>query len=261
MGRLANALARHWAMLRLLAAGHPPAVVRPVTVLGMELRNPLGLAAGFDRTGRLLPWLDAAGFGFAELGTVTPEGAPALAARLAARPPMATRIWVNMGSRRPGLDGAVADDYGAVLRGLAPHVPVAVANLSCRRLSRLRGRTETDIAAFLDRVAGHHARLPGPRPVLAAKLDMAMAEAWAALPLLAQTGFGAVVAVGQTARAAAATRLPLVAIGGIAAPEGLERALAAGAALAEVYGAFVAGSVGTAARILQYRNPSVSILG
>jgi len=43
------------------------------TVLGMEFRSRLGLAAGFDKNAEILTALPALGFGFVEIGTVTPQ--------------------------------------------------------------------------------------------------------------------------------------------------------------------------------------------
>ncbi len=45
-------------------------------VMGLEFRNPIGLAAGFDKDARLLPSWKALGFGFAEIGTITLKGQP-----------------------------------------------------------------------------------------------------------------------------------------------------------------------------------------
>ncbi|MFN3359912.1 MAG: quinone-dependent dihydroorotate dehydrogenase [Pseudanabaenaceae cyanobacterium] len=42
-------------------------------VMGMKFQNPLGLAAGFDKNAELLPLWQAIGFGFAEVGTITPQ--------------------------------------------------------------------------------------------------------------------------------------------------------------------------------------------
>lgn len=46
------------------------------TLLGLEFRNPLGIAAGFDKNAQFVPFLQALGFGFVEVGTVTlhPQG-------------------------------------------------------------------------------------------------------------------------------------------------------------------------------------------
>ncbi len=45
-------------------------------VFGMEFRSKIGLAAGFDKNGEILSGLPALGFGFAEVGTVTPRPQP-----------------------------------------------------------------------------------------------------------------------------------------------------------------------------------------
>src|SRR3954469_22015401 len=55
--------------LRSLRTFHPPAA--PRTVFGLNFRNPIGLAAGFDKNGVALPVWEALGFGFVEIGTVT----------------------------------------------------------------------------------------------------------------------------------------------------------------------------------------------
>ncbi len=44
------------------------------TVFGLDFQNPVGLGAGFDKNARYLPELEALGFGFVEIGTVTPKG-------------------------------------------------------------------------------------------------------------------------------------------------------------------------------------------
>lgn len=49
------------------------AALQEVRVLGRRFRNPLGLAAGFDKHGEAVDGLYKVGFGFVEVGTVTPE--------------------------------------------------------------------------------------------------------------------------------------------------------------------------------------------
>jgi dihydroorotate dehydrogenase len=44
----------------------------PVNVFGLQFKNPVGLAAGFDKNAKYLTELEALGFGFVEIGTVTP---------------------------------------------------------------------------------------------------------------------------------------------------------------------------------------------
>ncbi|MAF92607.1 MAG: dihydroorotate dehydrogenase (quinone) [Bdellovibrionaceae bacterium] len=53
--------------------------IKPVELFGLKFPNPVGLAAGFDKNARIVPLLDQLGFGFVEVGTVTPlaqEGNP-----------------------------------------------------------------------------------------------------------------------------------------------------------------------------------------
>ena len=44
------------------------------TVFGLEFENPVGLAAGFDKEAKLYNELANLGFGFIEIGTLTPKG-------------------------------------------------------------------------------------------------------------------------------------------------------------------------------------------
>src|SRR4051794_14096190 len=56
---------------------HSMAVEDPrlrTTVAGLDFANPVGLSAGFDKTGRVVNAFGAIGAGFAEIGTVTPLG-------------------------------------------------------------------------------------------------------------------------------------------------------------------------------------------
>ncbi len=61
-------------LLSHLAADGPEGTwaAHPVEHMGLRFRNPVGLAAGFDKDGEALPGWAALGYGFAEVGTVTP---------------------------------------------------------------------------------------------------------------------------------------------------------------------------------------------
>lgn len=52
---------------------YPKVADKPVTVMGLTFKNPVGLAAGLDKNGDCLEGLAALGFGFLEIGTVTPR--------------------------------------------------------------------------------------------------------------------------------------------------------------------------------------------
>lgn len=58
-------------MMRKLYAVEDPALEREV--FGIHFRNPIGMAAGFDRNGEVFNELAALGFGFVEIGTITPQ--------------------------------------------------------------------------------------------------------------------------------------------------------------------------------------------
>jgi dihydroorotate dehydrogenase len=70
----------HEASLELLNAVHPllpqGTPLHPVEVMGLRFPNPVGLAAGLDKNGDYLPGLSRLGFGFLEIGTVTPRAQP-----------------------------------------------------------------------------------------------------------------------------------------------------------------------------------------
>ena len=53
----------------------------PVTVAGLTFPNRIGLAAGLDKNGSCIDGLGALGFGFIEVGTVTPRPSPATPSR------------------------------------------------------------------------------------------------------------------------------------------------------------------------------------
>ena len=48
----------------------------PISVMGIEFRNKIGLAAGLDKNGEAIDAFDAMGFGYVEVGTVTPKPQP-----------------------------------------------------------------------------------------------------------------------------------------------------------------------------------------
>ena len=70
------ALRRPWVVSSLRRTGHTSFDQLAQLVWGLDFRNPIGLAAGLDKQGAALPAWSALGFGFAEVGTVTPRPQP-----------------------------------------------------------------------------------------------------------------------------------------------------------------------------------------
>jgi len=75
----------------------------PVTVMGLEFKNRVGLAAGLDKNANYIDALSATGFGFIEVGTVTPKGQPGNDKPRLFRLPEANAIINRMGFNNNGI--------------------------------------------------------------------------------------------------------------------------------------------------------------
>ena len=159
----------HGLAIKALTSGLVP-LSGPVTssrlrteLAGLDLPNPVGLAAGFDKNAEVLGPPSRAGFGFIEVGAVTPRAQPgnpqprlfrltedravinrfgfnnkgmkAAAARLARRPKDAV-IGLNLGANKDSADRA--DDFAQVLRRCGVHLDFATVNVSSPNTEKLR---------------------------------------------------------------------------------------------------------------------------
>jgi len=79
----------------------------PVTVMGIEFPNKVGLAAGLDKNGKHIQALSKFGFGFIEIGTVTPKAQPGNAKPRLFRIPKARAIMNRMGFNNQGIDNLI----------------------------------------------------------------------------------------------------------------------------------------------------------
>ncbi|MGM0390919.1 MAG: quinone-dependent dihydroorotate dehydrogenase, partial [Bacteroidota bacterium] len=77
-------------------------------VFGLKFKNPVGLAAGFDKDAKLYNELDALGFGFVEIGTVTPKPQPGNEKKRLFRLKEDEAIINRMGFNNEGVEAAVA---------------------------------------------------------------------------------------------------------------------------------------------------------
>ena len=187
----------HAMALQALRAGvaHGPGLVTSprlrCTVAGLSLTNPLGLAAGFDKNAVALQGLSRAGFGFAEVGAVTPrpqpgnprprlfrlpedgavinrfgfnnEGMEAMAGRLASRPRDLV-LGLNLGANKDSTDRA--GDYVQVLTLCGPMIDFATVNVSSPNTEKLRDlQGKEALAALLAGVMEARSGLPRQIPV------------------------------------------------------------------------------------------------
>ncbi|TAN50390.1 MAG: quinone-dependent dihydroorotate dehydrogenase [Methylococcaceae bacterium] len=102
--------------LSRIIAPHPPG--RPRGVMGLNFPNPVGLAAGLDKNGDCIDGLAALGFGFIEIGTVTPLPQPGNPRPRLFRLPQAQAIINRMGFNNCGVDKLIANVRRADYRGI-----------------------------------------------------------------------------------------------------------------------------------------------
>ncbi len=202
-----------------------------VTLLGLQFPNRVGLAAGFDKNGRYIDALGALGFGFLEVGTVTPrpqpgqprprlfrvreagalinrmgfpnEGAAAIAARLAQRR-FAGVCGVNIGKNAATPLDAAVDDYLECFRVLAPHADYVAINVSSPNTEGLRQLQEADqlqpIASALVEARRQLQGATTRRVPLLVKVspDLAPADLVRSARLAAETGIDGIIATNTT---------------------------------------------------------------
>jgi dihydroorotate dehydrogenase len=141
------------------------------TVAGLHFKNPVGLAAGFDKNGALIDELACLGFGFIEVGTVTPRPQPGNELPRLFRLPADEAIINRMGFNNEGVEAAVMRlkgrrskvlvggnigknkdtpneeafaDYAACFEALFPWVDYFVVNVSSPNTPGLRALQEKE---------------------------------------------------------------------------------------------------------------------
>lgn len=91
---------------------------KPVSVMGLDFKNPLGLAAGLDKNGDYIDALAALGFGFIEIGTVTPRPQPGNPKPRLFRLPEHQAIINRMGFNNYGIDHLLQQVQSSRYRGV-----------------------------------------------------------------------------------------------------------------------------------------------
>jgi dihydroorotate dehydrogenase len=175
-------------------AADPPMLA--VRAFGLNFPNPVGIAPGFDKNAAAPDALLRLGFGFVEIGTVTPrpqsgnprprlfrldtdggvinrlgfnnEGAAAVAARLKRRGGSGGIVGVNLGANRDSADRIA--DYAGLIATFAPYASYFTVNVSSPNTPGLRDLQQASVlddllGRVLDERERHHGR-SGPVPVL-----------------------------------------------------------------------------------------------
>jgi dihydroorotate dehydrogenase len=151
-------------------------IQHPVRVMGLVFPNPVGLAAGLDKNGEYIDALATLGFGFIEIGTVTPRPQPGNPRPRLFRIPQADAIINRMGFNNGGVEQLVAnvararyggvlginigknfdtpieraaDDYLTCLRRVYPYASYVTVNISSPNTRHLR---QLQDAPALDRL-------------------------------------------------------------------------------------------------------------
>lgn len=91
---------------------------KPVTVMGIKFPNPVGLAAGLDKNGECINAFAAMGFGFVEVGTITPRPQPGNDKPRIFRLPTANAVINRMGFNNKGVDYLVSQVQAANFKGV-----------------------------------------------------------------------------------------------------------------------------------------------
>ena len=114
----------HELTLSMLKSAHKmgairhPVIAKPVTCMGIEFPNPVGLAAGLDKNGAYIDALAALGFGFIEIGTITPKPQEGNPKPRLFRIPQAKAIINRMGFNNDGVDQLVENVKAAKFKGI-----------------------------------------------------------------------------------------------------------------------------------------------
>jgi dihydroorotate dehydrogenase len=198
--------------------------------LGMKFQNPVGLAAGFDKNGEVFNEFSDFGFGYIEVGTVTPKGQPGNPRPRSFRIPADKGLINRMGFNNHGVDALVerisnrrrkgillggnigkntltpndraVDDYAACFETLYGHVDYFVVNVSCPNLTDLHELQDQEgLEAILGRLAAHRDLQKEYTPILLKiSPDLNNSQIDTSLAMINKHGIDGIVATNTTIR-------------------------------------------------------------
>ena len=216
----------------------------PVTVAGLRFPNRVGMAAGLDKNARVIDALGAMGFGFVEVGTVTPLPQPGNPKPRMFRLPKANALINRLGFNNEGLEAFVAnvqrarfrqnggilglnigknaatpieqatDDYLRGLEGVYPHADYVTVNISSPNTKNLRAlQSDEALDALLSALAARREQLAqaqGRRVPLFVKIapDLDETQVGVIAATLQRHGMDGVIATNTTLSREAVKGLP-----------------------------------------------------
>ena len=190
--KVLNAIPGFSSLSRALYKVNDPRLKR--TVFGLEFDNPVGLAAGFDKEAKLYDELANLGFGFIEIGTLTPKGQEGNPKPRLFRLPQDSALVNRMGFNNEGVEAAVTrlkkrktkvliggnigknkltpnelanDDYYKAFNALYEYVDYFVVNVSSPNTPNLRALQDKEpLTALLKMLKDEMATKPNHKPIL-----------------------------------------------------------------------------------------------
>jgi len=235
----------------------------PINIMNRQFPNPVGLAAGFDRDGKLISSLSSIGFGFIEIGTINVDSEIDVDDELnnvihnlyhSKKHSNKMLIGISLGSLRDTIDDHTINDYLQGMKALLNYSDYIVINLS-RPGSSMRSDTSdsTSLHNLLDKIKNEHTKLceinnnhvpilikvaidSENRNALPEALTMASKLEFDGL-LIAFENWPCINDVIETVReiSTLTNQLPLIVVGGIKKADDMFQILNAGAKLVQCY--------------------------
>lgn len=222
--RLLHYIPGFGALVRAMYKQQAPQLERKL--FGLTFPNPVGLAAGFDKDAKLFGPLSNFGFGFIEIGTLTPKPQPGNPKKRLFRLPLDQALINRMGFNNQGVDAAVKrlkkkhqvliggnigknkitpnvdaiDDYRYCFEALFDHVDYFVVNVSSPNTPNLRAlQDKAPLTELLQTLQADNRQKAQPKPLLLKIApDLTDEQLLDIIDIVAQTQIDGVIATNTT---------------------------------------------------------------
>nr|NQU91983.1 quinone-dependent dihydroorotate dehydrogenase [Bacteroidota bacterium] len=213
-----------WFVRKISQVNHPKLEKE---LFGLKFRNPVGIAAGFDKQAEIYNELANLGFGFIEVGTITPVGQPGNPQPRLFRLPCDQGLINRMGFNNDGVEHAIrnlkkrktdtiiggnigkntatpnekaVDDYVFCFEQLFEHVDYFVVNVSCPNITDLQElQDQKNLVRILGRLQEINLAKSRRKPILLkVSPDLNNQQLDEVIEIVAETGIDGVVATNTT---------------------------------------------------------------